>query len=210
MKFAPVNKQPQTSTVLGVKCERPGCGNVLSTTQKKYCSHTCRNLVLSPGNSGGAVSKYKHEYSTTTFEKYLSKCEEGHKPTLIPTKKGSYITLQNAKLPSIDGYSDFIGFSNETLRNWAAEHPEFAKTLDKLKSIQKTYLINMGLSGRYNSNIAKLLLGVNHGMVERKKGDSKYEMMGIVKLFYDEVDRKEKEMRENKKEEDRKSGSLML
>lgn len=173
-------------------CTRLACGKTLTATQKKFCSHSCRNMVLSPGNSGGAPEKYQPEYATSKLEEYFAFCEKGNEPTLVPTES-SYIVMHNAKMPSLKGYARYLKFPRQTLEHWAAQHPEFARALDLLKDVQEEFLINNGLSGRYNSTLAKLLLGVNHGMIERKEVDNTHKLIGVVKMIYNRADELERE-----------------
>ena len=183
---------PQASTGLARVCTRPECGKALTATQKKYCSHSCRNMVLSPGNSGGAPERYLPEYAALKLEEYLTFCEKGNEPTLIPTES-SYIVMQNARMPSLIGYARYLGFPRQTLEHWVTQHPDFARALDLLKDVQQEFLVNNGLSGRYNATLAKLMLGVNHGIFERKEVDSTHKLLGIVKHVYQEADRMELE-----------------
>lgn len=188
---------PAAATVgIARVCARPDCGRTLTGSQKRFCSHSCRNTVLSPGNGGGAPEKYRPEYATSKFEEYLTACEKGNEPTLLPTES-SYIVMQNAKMPSLIGYARFLGFPRQTLEHWAISRPEFARALDLLKDVQQEYLINHGLSGKYNAQIVKLLLGTNHGIVERKEVDSTHKMLGIVRHVYQKADEIEREARKN-------------
>lgn len=82
-------------------------------------------------------------------------------------KTVSYENQLKVKLPTIIGFSVFLGFSEKTLYNWANLYPEFKEALKKIKNEQKQRLIDSGLSGQYNSTIAKLILSSNHGMKER-------------------------------------------
>lgn len=182
-------------------CARQGCGKALTRTQRRFCSHICRNMVLSPGNQGGAPEKYRPEFTGKVFNEYLAWCEKGHEPTLIPTKS-SYLMLQNARLPTLESFCEYLGanghldrVSPQTLYNWAQKHEEFARVMDRLKRIQKTYLINNGLSGRYNARLAQFQLNVNHGQIERKQMDANQKMLGIVRFIYAEADRLEAENR---------------
>lgn len=183
---------PDASVSLSRVCTRPECGKILTSTQKKFCSHSCRNMVLSPGNSGGAPEKYQPEYADSKLEEYFAFCEKGNEPTLVPTES-SYIVLPNAKLPTLFGYARYLRFPRQTLEHWAAQHTEFALALDLLKDMQKEFLTNYGISGRFNPTLAKLMLGVNHGIIERKEVDNTHKMIGIVKQFYQHVDEIDRE-----------------
>ena len=43
--------------------------------------------------------------------------------------------------------------------------------MERLRCVQKQMLIENGLLGKYNAAITKLMLSVNHGMVERSAKD---------------------------------------
>jgi len=156
-------------------------------------------MVLSPGNAGGRPSDFKPEYATSKFEEYLALCTKGTEPVLIPTES-SYIVRENANLPSVEGYAEFLGVSDDTVRSWTEQHQPFAYAMDRLRRVQRTYLINNGLSGRFNSTIAKLLLGVNHGMVERREIDRRntHQFIGVVRHLYDRADEIERERYESR------------
>lgn len=69
-------------------------------------------------------------------------------------------------IPSLDGLSLVLGKTRQTLYNWSEKHDEFFDILEKINAKQKVTLINKGLSGEFNSNIAKLALG-KHGLHDR-------------------------------------------
>lgn len=80
--------------------------------------------------------------------------------------------LQNkvkVRLPTRSGFAKFIGVSQQTLTNWEKENEEFFGALAKIDAEQQERLIDMGLSGDYNSTIAKLILSSNHGMAEKSE-----------------------------------------
>jgi len=173
-------------------CTRPGCENLLTRSQGKYCSHACRNRVLSPGNKGGAPTKYRPEFAKQKLDEYASLCEKRNEPTLVPTKS-SYIVIKRAHLPSQEGYADFIGVKARTLRNWGDTHLDFAEALDRLHSIQLQFLINYGLASYYSTGITMLLLAVNHGLFIKRESSIESKALDIVKKFYERVDELEKE-----------------
>ncbi|MFA5395216.1 MAG: terminase small subunit [Methanogenium sp.] len=82
-------------------------------------------------------------------------------------KSDSYEEKINAKLPTVEGFADFIGFTKPTLYNWAKKHKEVKLGIDKIVNQQLVRLIDRGLEGTYNSTIAKLILSSNHGMKEK-------------------------------------------
>lgn len=77
------------------------------------------------------------------------------------------------RLPTIEGYALFIGVHRSTLYDWEDEHEDISDTLEILRHEQKTRVMNMGLSGEYNSTIAKLILSANHDMRDKSDMTSK-------------------------------------
>jgi hypothetical protein len=84
-----------------------------------------------------------------------------------------YNTKIKVKLPTIEGFARFIDVPKSTLYKWRGKYKELLDSLEKILTEQRERLINMGLSGEYNSTIAKLILSSNHGMVE--KSETKHE-----------------------------------
>lgn len=175
-------------------CVREGCGKALKPNARKYCSHYCRNLMMGNKNGVPFTTKYKPEFAGAIFEEYLQECERGHEPTLIPTES-SYIVIHNAKMPSNEDYAEWLERNKhvdrlklDTLSDWAAANEDFAHALMRIQRIQKSFLLNNGLAGRYNPAISKLALGVNHGMVEKKEIDQTHKMIGVVKHVYGRAD----------------------
>jgi len=107
---------------------------------------------------------YTAEMLSKTNE-YLLLCED----TEIEREgnRGGTEYRLNVKLPTIEGLSVYLGVARDTLYEWATKHEEFSDTLDSLRAEQADKLINNGLSGSYNSTIAKLMLSSNHGMREK-------------------------------------------
>jgi len=77
-----------------------------------------------------------------------------------------YDNKLKVRLPTIEGFAYFINVGRRVLYMWEKDYPEFMHALGKIRTEQKERLINMGLSGDYNSTIAKLVLSANHGMRE--------------------------------------------
>jgi len=69
---------------------------------------------------------------------------------------------KEVNLPTAEGLAQYLEVTRKTLYNWADEHEEFLHILESLNQEQAKRLINKGLSGGYNSNIAKLILA-KHG-----------------------------------------------
>ena len=120
--------------------------------------------------------EYKEEYITKVDEYLkLNQDEEVRSVKSAKVSKNSDESTgwQNVgvklkvKLPTIEGFAVFIDVNKTSLYEWEKKFPEFSNALEKIRTEQHKRLVNMGLSGDYNSTIAKLVLSANHGMRER-------------------------------------------
>lgn len=104
--------------------------------------------------------------------KYLNSCkdkeEEFHKTR--GEKSDGFERILNVKLPTIEGLAVFLHISRETIYAWCKEYTDFSDIIEELRTKQADALISNGLSGNYNSTIAKVLLtkhgykeGIEHG-----------------------------------------------
>lgn len=78
-------------------------------------------------------------------------------------------------LPTEVGLCIYIGIHRDTSNQWRKlDTPlgrEYSDTLEEVLQHQQYKLIGKGLTGDYNSPMAKMLLNVNHGMVEKQAKD---------------------------------------
>jgi hypothetical protein len=89
----------------------------------------------------------------------------------ILEKAKKYITScrdskDEVNIPTIEGLSLYLGITRETVYDWKSKYDEFSDIVVAVMSEQGKRLINKGLSGTYNSTIAKLLLS-KHGYKEQ-------------------------------------------
>ena len=121
-------------------------------------------------NKGGRPTKYKKEYCDEV-DVYLSKeiDQEFEFHKTRGDKSNSYERHITVCLPTVYGFAKYIGVNKTTLYEWSKEHPEFSNSLEKINEEQKKRLLDKGLSGDYNSTIAKLILSANHGMSDRQE-----------------------------------------
>lgn len=80
--------------------------------------------------------------------------------------------FQEEVIPSIEGLSDHIKIARSTIYEWR-DHPDrgkFSDILDRILARQAKLLLNQGLSGKFNANIAKLALG-KHGYSDKSETD---------------------------------------
>lgn len=71
-------------------------------------------------------------------------------------------------IPSVEGLALKINIARSTIYEWDKEKPEFSDILQRINEKQKQTLINKGLSGAFNSNITKLVLG-KHGFSDKSQ-----------------------------------------
>lgn len=106
--------------------------------------------------AGGRPTKYSKEILEKA-EEYLAVCKD----VILDDGK-----LLKVNFPSMGGLALFLDVHRDTIYEWRSKHPEFSYILDKILVEQERRLIENGLSGHYNSNIAKLVLG-KHGYKEQ-------------------------------------------
>ena len=113
---------------------------------------------------------------TAYDEKYIASVDEylaehiDEEVQVVKQSSEKYELYDNklkVKLPTIEGFARYIGVNKTTLYEWEKVNEDFSNALDKIRTEQQERLINSGLSGDYNSTIAKLILSSNHGMRER-------------------------------------------
>lgn len=120
--------------------------------------------------TAGRPTSYSDEMLQKTKE-YILACEEEHevryRPTL--TKDGKVIDEPyihyNPKIPTIEGLAYELKVNKTTIYEWENKFEEFSNVIDELRNKQASQLVNKGLSGQYNSTIAKVLL-TKHGYRE--------------------------------------------
>lgn len=103
---------------------------------------------------------------------YLKTCENRYETYLARVSaKGTEVMEREVivNLPTKPGLAMFLDTTETSIDNWAAEHEDFLGALQLIYTKQKHMLMNSGLSGLYNSTIAKLILSSNHGMADRSE-----------------------------------------
>lgn len=100
-------------------------------------------------------------------KKYLDLCKDEETIKAIGEKE---VFRLKVKLPSIEGLARFLSVARSTIYEWEKEHEEFSDILEDVKTEQAERLINNGLSGDYNSTIAKLIL-TKHDYSDKSETD---------------------------------------
>lgn len=123
-------------------------------------------------NKGGRPTSYKGEETIKACKEYLESCvDEPYERIKSDGKTStSYDNLIRVKIPTIEGLAIHLEVSRDTIYEWKKIYPEFSDIIERLQSIQAERLLNNGLSGTYNSTIAKVLL-TKHGYVDRQDTD---------------------------------------
>ena len=107
------------------------------------------------------------KYNPKTLKKaqeYIASCVDKLE---IDPESGKVLNI-GVDIPKAEGLAKYLGVHRDTLYEWAKVHPKFSDILEAINQEQVVRLINGGLSGRYNSTIAKLVLA-KHGYKEESK-----------------------------------------
>ena len=121
----------------------------------------------------GRPTEYKGDKTIKKVKDYLTLCvdEEYQRVKTEGDKSTSWDNLVKVKIPTIEGLAVYIGVSRDTIYQWKKDHDEFSDIIDILMAQQAERLLNNGLSGTYNSTIAKVLL-TKHGYIEKSENDT--------------------------------------
>lgn len=122
-------------------------------------------------SNAGRPTKYDPKYMVLVRD-YVDRCKK------------------EKKIPQVEGLRLELGVARSTMYEWAETHKEFSDTLEDLKSVQQVMLVEGGISGKYNAQITKLMLSVNHGMVETSKQNIDLKSEGFVVNIIEERSKK--------------------
>lgn len=117
----------------------------------------------------GRPTSYSSETLSKTFE-YLQRC------------------IDKKDIPYVEELAiEILGVDDDTLVEWAKEHPEFSAAIKELKTLQKLRLQKGSTIGKYNPSSAIFQLKANHGMIETEKrilsGDQAQPLRVIIEDF---------------------------
>lgn len=77
---------------------------------------------------------------------------------------------QGDVIPSTAGLACWLGISKSSVHLYAQQDSDFSDTLDAIHAKQETLTLNKGMTGDFNSTIAKLVLA-NHGYSDKVQQD---------------------------------------
>lgn len=123
--------------------------------------------------AGGRPTDYSEQIAKHAWD-YISRCNDSLKDNRL-----------TVNLPSIEGLAMHLEVSRSTVYLWQKEYPEFSDILEVLLQKQAQALLNNGLSGSYNSTIAKLIL-TKHGYTDKAEVDQKTEHSGSIDITWEE------------------------
>ena len=78
---------------------------------------------------------------------------------------------QGDVIPSAAGLACWLGIAKSSIYLYAQQNEAFSDTLDAIQAKQETLTLNKGMTGEFNSTIAKLVLA-NHGYSDRVQQDN--------------------------------------
>lgn len=117
------------------------------------------SMKKKPGPKG--PSKYSQKMVKKT-KKYTKMCEDEQIQVLKQenAEKGYQMFEQKTKvnLPSVEGLAFYLKVNVDTIYDWKKKYPDFSEAIGELHAKQTKMLLSKGLSGEYNSTIAKLIL----------------------------------------------------
>ena len=107
----------------------------------------------------------------------------------------NYCTNEQMELPTVEGLALKLDVNDDTLVEWAKIHDDFAEVFYKLKMSQKKELVNGGMYGGKEINVAMaiFLLKANHGLIETSRteltGKDGQSLIGPPELYEREISR---------------------
>lgn len=112
--------------------------------------------------AGGRPIEYNAEKIGKAISSYLKDCKA------------------NFYLPTVAGVAVHLSVARDTVYDWCEKYPEFSDTIEQIKALQESMLIQNGLKNEYNATITKLMLSSNHGYREKQETDIKSDGKAIV------------------------------
>lgn len=97
----------------------------------------------------GQPTKYKPEYCQQLIDYFsIEPLKIVAEQKIIGTEGGKYVSRRlPQRFPWFEGFARKIGVHRNTLKNWCAEHPEFAEAYETAKDLQREFIVDVALSG---------------------------------------------------------------
>jgi hypothetical protein len=122
----------------------------------------------------GRPTDYNEQVLTDSWH-YITEFSNDEEKQVVTGEGESFTKYETklvVKLPTIEGLASYLEVSRSTVYLWQKEHKEFSDIIETLLQKQAQVLINKGLSGDYNSTIAKVLL-TKHGYSDKQEIEQK-------------------------------------
>lgn len=97
----------------------------------------------------GQPTKYKSEYCQQLIDYFsIEPLEIIREQEITGAEGGKYVSRRlPQRFPWFEGFARKIGVHRNTLKNWCAEHPEFAEAYETAKDLQREFIVDVALSG---------------------------------------------------------------
>lgn len=97
----------------------------------------------------GQPTKYKPEYCQQLIDYFsIEPLKIVAEQKIIGPDGGKYVSRRlPQRFPWFEGFARKIGVHRNTLKNWCAEHPEFAEAYETAKDLQREFIVDVALSG---------------------------------------------------------------
>lgn len=97
----------------------------------------------------GQPTEYKPEYCQQLIDYFsIEPLEIIREQEIVGTEGGKHISRRlPQRFPWFEGFARSISVHRNTLKNWCAEHPEFAEAYDTAKDLQREFIVDVALSG---------------------------------------------------------------
>lgn len=119
---------------------------------------------------GGRPQLYNPDIHSAKVREYVASCVDKEERIVVSEgeKTTGYKIKVRVNIPTIEGLALYLGIRTQTIYDWESKFEEFSEVISELRQEQANRLIKSGLSGDYNSIIAKVLLS-KHGYKEIKE-----------------------------------------
>lgn len=141
---------------------------------------------------GGRPTEFSEDIVNKAIT-YLEDCEDEVR-SFVSMQGDGYTKYEEklvVKIPTIEGLARYLKIHRSTLYEWKKTHVQFSYIIEELQQKQAERLLSNGLSGTYNSTIAKVLL-TKHGYTDKTEVDQKTTIedkrKDLSKLSNDDID----------------------
>jgi hypothetical protein len=87
-------------------------------------------------------------------------------------------------MPTFEGFAVDNDLAPNTLLNWCVKYPDFLRTYNACKAIQKKFIIEHGMKGNYNAAFAKFIAVNVTDLRDRQEHDLSDDAKKALSLSY--------------------------